>query len=170
MKPIFLSKTEIDADVDNALECLDSHRIHIYPLANGVKGTIFDTLSYELRINWGRLLIERTPKAFNRLCQTLYEISGWTLSWGDSFERRRQLYFEMWNDAGLDTYRFVRWAIQGGIQYGHLLDTLTDEETKLLNGGAQSFLGSKKELVDVLASQDLSGEEIRQFVKKVFNL
>lgn len=45
---------------------------------------------------------------------------------------------------------------------------LGDAISCIVNEAAETFIVHTKELINVLAVQDLSGERIRRFVKKVF--
>lgn len=52
---------------------------------------------------------------------------------------------------------------------GRLADEPTIKEAHIISEASDSFINHSKELINVLAAQDLSGAGIRKFVRKVFN-
>lgn len=62
----------------------------------------------------------------------------------------------------------VRTLIDIGVRKVHYLEKATEEETRIVNEAAEAFIVHTKELIKILGVQDLSGEGIRNFVRKVF--
>ena len=170
MERIYLSKEEVDANVDSMMACRSGHTIGRYWLFARQRHTFFDRQAMLISIAWGRLYLEKHEAAYMELCDILCETSGVSLQYNNTYERRRQLFFEMWDYSDLKYDRRVRSFIEIGVMGDNTFNKPTEEEENIIMQAAQSFMVNSKKLIHVLASQDLSGEEIRQFVKKVFNL
>lgn len=170
MKTIHLSKAEIDASVDSLVECLKNHSVCQVPITCGSKHTLFNDRAMDIVRQWGEHAYKRTENTFNALCQSLYETCGLTITTDNGYERRRHLFFEMWGYADLRCHRQVKALVRNGVMVGRLADEPTIEEEWVIAEASDLFIKQSKELINVLAEQDLSGEGVRNFIRKVFNL
>lgn len=168
MKTIHLSKAEIDAGVDSLVECLKNHSVCQVPITCGSKHTLFNDRAMDIVCQWGKHAYKRTKDTFDALCQSLYETCGLTIMTDNGYERRRQLFFEMWEYADLRCHGQVKALVRNGVMDGRLADGPTIEEARIISEASDLFIKHTKELINVLAAQDLSGEGIRNFVRKAF--
>lgn len=168
MKIKYLSREEVDANVDSMLLCLNGRGVGTYPMFRRCRHTFFWNRHDELLFYWGKHAKEQNEDTYCKLCEVLCRICGASLTHDNSYERRRQWLFEMWDFCGFRHPSCVRTLIDIGVRKVHYLEKATEEETRIVNEAAEAFIVHTKELINVLAAQDLSGEGIRNFVSKVF--
>lgn len=167
MEAKYLDKTLVNAIVDGIIKCHDEECIYKHVLSHSQCRECL-RLKYATMLEaWGYFAYSRDDVGFKRLCHSLYEMCGISIDGNDSYGRRREMFFEM---VGF-RLRVIRCCAYDDMSVGamrYLGHWANDDEEQVLEEAVDCFMKEYKELINVLAEQDLSGEGIRNFVGKVF--